>query len=344
MDQIPESWATATVHMFLTRLRHVLSDHIDELVLSRYGEHLPSHAKPDSQSWDDLLDSDVVLAGSEHHTVKNLIQSEIEQEAKKMSRETARYHRIAKVRSALLFGPPGTSKTTLVRALARKLGWPCIEITPNEFLKGGLEAIYTRSDEVFEDLMDLSCVVILFDEVDALMHEREPGELLDVTREFLTTSMLPKIAQLHRRGRAVFFMVTNHRRVFDAAIVRPGRFDLLVCVGPPSWKTKLAALDRVLGVDMPNDIAQAQRHLQAWIAPADRARIDLFTVDETRAWLRSIGKGAAVGEALGRIGRVAVVRRIKEWSRELITLRESEDELSPYGEYKKDRTKSRRQY
>jgi SpoVK/Ycf46/Vps4 family AAA+-type ATPase len=73
-----------------------------------------------------------------------------------------------------LFGPPGTSKTSLVRAFAREIGWPYIEITPSHFLRKGLEQIYVQADEVFDDLMDLKGVVILFDEMDALVQSLKP--------------------------------------------------------------------------------------------------------------------------------------------------------------------------
>src|ERR1022692_4074059 len=65
--------------------------------------------------------------------------------------------------------PPGTSKTTFARAVATQLGWPYIEINPSHFLSNGLEQIYVRTDEIFRDLMDLSGVVVLFDEMDALV-------------------------------------------------------------------------------------------------------------------------------------------------------------------------------
>ena len=64
----------------------------------------------------------------------------------------------------------------------------------------GLVAIL---NEVFEDLTDLFGAVILFDEMDALVQSREPGEAtpreLDVTQRFLTTSMLPKLLQLRKQ-------------------------------------------------------------------------------------------------------------------------------------------------
>jgi len=39
--------------------------------------------------------------------------------------------------SMILYGPPGTSKTTLAEAIAKELGWPLLTITPSDFVKDG---------------------------------------------------------------------------------------------------------------------------------------------------------------------------------------------------------------
>lgn len=43
--------------------------------------------------------------------------------------------------SVLLFGPPGTSKTTIVKAVADGLGWPVVFLSPGTFIERGLEYI-----------------------------------------------------------------------------------------------------------------------------------------------------------------------------------------------------------
>src|SRR5208337_3956709 len=153
--------------------------------------------------------------------------------------------------SALLFGPPGTSKTRLATDLAAKLGWPLLIIDPSHFLSKGIENIYSRASEIFRDLEDLSAVVVLFDEMDALVRTRDGVQVADLTSQFLTTSMLPKLATLHDQASLVFLFATNYQAGFDAAIKRPGRFDVLLCVGPPSWKEKLRHIDAFLPKDTP---------------------------------------------------------------------------------------------
>jgi SpoVK/Ycf46/Vps4 family AAA+-type ATPase len=81
-------------------------------------------------------------------------------------------------------------------------------------------------------------VVVLLDEFDELVRERDaPNEVLS---RFLTTAMLPKLAALSDRRRLVVLLATNHLESFDTAISRPGRFDMIVPVMPPTLDAKLA--------------------------------------------------------------------------------------------------------
>jgi len=58
----------------------------------------------------------------------------------------------------------------------------------------------------------------------------------------LTTSMLPKLSELWKQRRVIYFIATNHISYFDAAIVRSERFDVLALTLPPSFDRKKAAL------------------------------------------------------------------------------------------------------
>jgi hypothetical protein len=153
--------------------------------------------------------------------------------------------------SALLFGPPGTSKTTIVRAVAEGLSWPLIQLSPGVFIERGLELIEAQARIVFDDLLRVQRAVVIFDECDELFRERGPqvaSEQLRSITAFVTASMLPKLQQLHDQGRVVFFICTNNFASLDAAVKRRGRVDHIIGIGPPDGASRASIVRAIVGV------------------------------------------------------------------------------------------------
>ena len=157
--------------------------------------------------------------------------------------------------SFILYGPPGTGKTRLVSLLAQDLQWDLVVLTPADFLsEGGLGSIHRAAQNVFEDLLRLRRVVVLFDECEELFKRRDPpgervprAEAYAASRTesaFLTAAMLPGLQRLHDQHWVVFVLATNTTSLeeLDPAVTRHGRFDFKLPVGHPSK----AARDRFL--------------------------------------------------------------------------------------------------
>jgi SpoVK/Ycf46/Vps4 family AAA+-type ATPase len=218
---------------------------------------------------------------------------------------------------------------------------------PSDFLKEGLPAIYQSANDVFDDLADLSGVVVFFDEMDALFQRRDPknggAAMLDVTSQFLTTSMLPKLLKLHDDGRVIFFLATNHQEHFDPAIKRPGRFDLLICLGPPSWKDKLAKLPVWWKGKEKKDLPEAIKQLREYTKDSDLAgrQLDLFTIDEVQALLDHIRGGKGLLEGLRNMEKKKFLSLVDEWCNSYITLHGTEKSNRLLAQYIKDRQSSR---
>jgi len=154
--------------------------------------------------------------------------------------------------SAIFFGPPGTSKTSLVSSIAEAIGWTYVELHPSHFVAEGLPNVQHTADLIFKRLMELDHTVVLFDEIDELVRERdiEPDQF----GRFLTTSMLPRLAELWRARKIMYFVATNHIEYFDRAVTRSERFDAIVFISPPSLKAKenrtKSILKSVYGLDI----------------------------------------------------------------------------------------------
>jgi hypothetical protein len=360
-----ESWATASVHMFFTRLERSINDLLDELVLKRFGFDRRAVIES-SKTFDNLIDVEVKVPYESATTLKSVIQKEVLDNVKKIETKQLIQAGLPVPRSALLFGPPGTSKSRLAKAIAEYLGWPLVVITPSEFLGRGLEQVHAQVDDRFRDLMDLRRVVVFFDEMDALAQtregddrkdgdgeshgdeshkEQEPAEL-DVTRQLLTTSMLPKLANLWEQKRVIFLMATNHKRHLDPAITRPNRFDLLLCVAPPPWTSKCSAdnLEKILSIPESKHVENELLRLAPHGCDAAK-RLDLFTVAEVGIFLHHLCKHkneSTVLSALRQFSDASEFGKIvDDWAKTCITLRTNSPTLA---EFKEDVKESRRQY
>ena len=166
----------------------------------------------------------------------------------------------ARTTSALLFGPPGTQKTSTVKAVADGLNWPVVILSPGEFIQRGLEFIEAEATEIFNRLMRLSRAVVLFDECDELFRSREPSSESEQTRgiaAFVTAAMLPKLQELHDRGRVVYFICTNQFDSMDNAVTRGGRIDHIIGVGPPDkdLRSRIVreTMDAIMATESPAD-------------------------------------------------------------------------------------------
>lgn len=92
--------------------------------------------------------------------------------------------------------------------------------------------------------MQLDRTVILFDEIDEMVRARDVEP--DAFGRFLTTSMLPKLGELWKRRKVIYFIATNDIRFFDPAVTRAERFDLVIQVPPPSFERKVSRMLELL--------------------------------------------------------------------------------------------------
>ncbi|MGH9428396.1 MAG: AAA family ATPase, partial [Terriglobia bacterium] len=149
-----------------------------------------------------------------------------------------------KLLSVLLYGPPGTSKTSIMESLAHKLGWQFLAVSPADFLGGGGEQIEARSTIVFEILNRAKRFVVLFDEVDEFLIDRDSKKRPEGILRFMTTSMLPKLQALRSRENIIFALATNYSERLDKAITRLGRVDDSWGVLPPDLTSRIALAQR----------------------------------------------------------------------------------------------------
>ena len=142
--------------------------------------------------------------------------------------------------------------------------------------------------------------------MDPLVQTRDDEESrLDITSQFLTTSMLPKLTKLHEQKRVIFFMATNFQNRFDPAIKRAGRFDLLLCMGPPCLESKLKDLHLFLGKGtLPEEVDRCRQLLREYTTadPNLAQMLDLFLFGEFKTFLKDFQKGEPLSTQLKKVG------------------------------------------
>ncbi len=131
-------------------------------------------------------------------------------------------------RGYLLHGPPGTGKSSAIRAIASEmeLGLAILDI--------GRKTL--GDDQLSEALADApSDAVLVFEDVDAAFAGRAADDARGISFSGLLNAIDGVAAQ---EGRAIF-MTTNHIERLDPALIRPGRADMHVelgLVGPRAAK------------------------------------------------------------------------------------------------------------
>jgi hypothetical protein len=248
----PESWSTASCFDVCHRIDRLVASAVTDAILQDLGEPRLALATAGSrQEFDQLLDAPIQRSETERDSLKAILDArfikQIEDQTPAL--EDGKPLLPGTPVSAILYGPPGTSKTRYAAAISRAIGWELVTIDPSHLLRSGFDGIVVELNRLFRMLTYAERAVVFFDEIDELVRTRS-DETEEAASRFLTTSMLPRLHRLRETRRVVFLVATNHLEDFDIAIARPGRFDLVLPVMPPTADAKLDAwpeVDHALG-------------------------------------------------------------------------------------------------
>jgi transitional endoplasmic reticulum ATPase len=132
----------------------------------------------------------------------------------------------------LLFGPPGTGKTMLAKAVATESGANFIAVKGPEVLSKWVGESEKAIREIFKRARQTAPTIIFFDEIDAIAPMRGFSHDSGVT-ERIVNQMLAEMDGITPLSKVVVIAATNRPDILDPALLRPGRFDRLIYVPPP---------------------------------------------------------------------------------------------------------------
>jgi transitional endoplasmic reticulum ATPase len=132
----------------------------------------------------------------------------------------------------LLYGPPGTGKTMIAQAVANETNANFISVRGPQMLSKWVGESEKAIREIFRKAKQVSPSIIFFDELDAIAPMRGLEDSNRVT-ERLVNQLLAELDGLEALKNVVVIGATNRPDILDPALLRSGRFDRLLMVGPP---------------------------------------------------------------------------------------------------------------
>lgn len=127
----------------------------------------------------------------------------------------------------LLCGPPGTGKTLVAKALANQSGANFISVKGAELLSKYVGESEHAVRDVFKKAKQVAPCIIFFDEIDALAPCRRESDGTRVS-ERVVSQLLTEMDGVEDLREVLILAATNRADIVDPALLRAGRFDIIL--------------------------------------------------------------------------------------------------------------------
>jgi DNA polymerase III delta prime subunit len=192
----------------------------------------------------------------------------------------------------LIFGPPGTGKTTIAKSLLCELNsvlrtnpgegtyeeWRFLALSPADFARDGADRIIASAEKLFRKLQRVRRCVVLLDEMEEFLRVRGPGSSQE--SRLITTAFLPLLQETVEKRELILIVATNFVGNIDPAVTRRGRFDLVLPLGPPDKHSRAKIIEDAL--DPKNQSERTEAVAIDLLAEAHKKDIVEYTMGYTR--------------------------------------------------------------
>jgi transitional endoplasmic reticulum ATPase len=139
----------------------------------------------------------------------------------------------------LFYGPPGCGKTFIAKQVAKILKFNFVEVSPATTGSTYVHGTQLKLKELFDEAQKKKPTILFIDEFEAFAPDRNRN---DVNFHYLTevNEMLIQLDNALTRGILVI-AATNYVNRIDPSVIRPGRIDKKIFVGPPDFEARIEA-------------------------------------------------------------------------------------------------------
>ncbi len=171
----------------------------------------------------------------------------------------------------LLYGPPGSGKTLIAKAVASRANATFLRMSGSELVQKYVGEGARLVRDVFQMARDKAPCIIFIDEIDAVGgHRTHDGTTGSAEVNRTMVQLLSELDGFEERGEVKIIAATNRIDLLDPALLRPGRFDRIIEIPLPDEKgrleifkihTRKMALDNDVDIDklvkLTNDLTGA---------------------------------------------------------------------------------------
>lgn len=154
---------------------------------------------------------------------------------------------LAPSKGVLFFGPPGSGKTLLAKAVATEVSANFISVKGPELLSMWYGESESNIRDIFDKARAAAPTVVFLDELDSIAKSRG-GSQGDAggASDRVVNQLLTEMDGMNTKKNVFVIGATNRPDQIDPALLRPGRLDQLIYVPLPDEKARLSILEAQL--------------------------------------------------------------------------------------------------